>query len=170
MTSKDKQKLLILFLFVLFFFILPLFSDIPTDQDCPAPENLESMDVYQFLSREVEGSLSPEQALNAFVKMCEMDVDCRDDRILLESYYFEETETYYLHLARQFQFSNSTEFVQLHLDLAFSLSKDMPHPDTLAWHITAITDLTEVLSQWQAFLAVKDLTPSDIKVSIDWTW
>lgn len=139
-------------------------------RNCPAPDDLESMEVYQFLSQEISSESTPEEAFEAFSRMCELSVACLDDRILLEALYYEEFGVYNVHLARQFQFSNSNEFVQLHLDLSFSAAELSNLPQFSQWHDTSTTDVRAFLSDSDCFHAVAGHIPSYTGVSIDWTW
>lgn len=137
---------------------------------CPAPDDLESMEVYQFLSQEISSNSTPEEAIEAFAQMCEISIECLDDRILFEALYYEESGIYNIHLARQFQFSNSTEFVQLHLDLSFSAADLSNLPQTSIWYDTKTTDVRTLLFDSDCFHAVANHMPSYTGVSIDWTW
>ena len=136
----------------------------------PAPDDLESMEVYQFLSQEISSKSTPEEAFEAFAQMCEISVECLDDQIYLEALYYEESGIYNIHLARQFQFSNSTEFVQLHLDLSFSAADLSNLPQTSMWYDAKTTDVRTLLFNSDCFQAVADHIPSRTSVFIDWTW
>lgn len=170
MTKKDKRLLIGLALFFLFTLSSYLIAGVPSDEDCPAPEDLESMEVYRFLNKAIHDDVTPEEAIEAFARMCELPVDCLDDRILVESYSFGETGKYYIHLARQFQFSDNTEFVQLHLDLSFSAAEMQELPFASSWFITNATDVRKLLYNSDCFQAVVGLAPTYAGVAIDWTW
>lgn len=167
MSKRDIRFLCILVLIVLFC-IVPLVRE--GAPNCPAPTDLESMEVYQFLSETIQENSTPEEAIEAFAQMCELPVDCLDDQILFEYRYSEYSGNFNIHLARQFQFSDSAEYVQLHLDLTFSIDKMEKFPRACNWYITDRTDIRTLLTESDGFRAVDGISPSYTGVAIDWTW
>lgn len=137
---------------------------------CPAPTDLESMEVYQYLSQAVAEEMTTAELAQVFSQMCAMPVECLDDTILRESLYDEQSGCYNIHIARQFQFSDSTEFVQLHLVVTYAAESADGLPETSAWCDNGSADIREILDQWQAFEAVKSQTLKEVRVFIDWTW
>lgn len=170
MSKKDKWMLAGLALLVLFMLSPYLIAGIPSDDDCPAPDDLESMEVYQFLSQAVHEDTTPDEAIEAFARMCEIPVKCRDDQILIECRYSEYSDSFNIHIVRQFEFSDSLEYVQLHLDLTYSAEEMTEYPNSLAWYDTGNVDIRDILTQWDAFAAVEGMIPDYAGVAIDWTW
>lgn len=122
------------------------------------------MAVYQTLRNSVGRDMTGGELAAAFEAMCRMDVDCLSDMVLVEYGPGSGDDTLAVHLARQFEFSGESEFVQLHLDLIFPMAEG---PETLSgcqWYASGAPDLT-VLTD-----TLGTLTPLEISVSIDWTW
>lgn len=154
---------------VLILLFLHLIKRLPGN-DAPAPILLKNMEVYKVLKRSVHINSTVSEAIEAFSKMCEMEVNCKSDLILVESHSFSQTDNFNIHIARQFEFSDRHEFVQLHLDLDFSLSQLENAPNGCKWYDNDSVDIQKVLNHCPPILAVKDIKPSDVRVFIDWTW
>ena len=167
MTKRNICFLCILALIPMFFIFSLVREGVPS---CPAPTDLESMEVYQFLNEAVREDTTPEEAIEAFARMCEMPVDCLDDQILFEYRYSDYSGNFYIHLARQFQFCDSAEYVQLHLDLTFPTGKMQDFPKSCNWYVTSRTDVRKLLSESEGFQSVDGILPSYTGVAIDWTW
>jgi hypothetical protein len=128
------------------------------------------MDVYQYLSKEISSESTPDQIISAFSQMCKMPVACRDDMILVELLPDSESNSYSIHLVRQFEFSNSYEYVQLHISIDYNTDSQYELPKVSRWFDTANTDIEDFLMQNKAFDAVSELEPEYFNVHIGWTW
>ena len=170
MNKRDKFIISAITASLILFILLLKMIPLPSTNDCPAPDNLESMDVYQYLSAELSIQSSPDQIIQVFSQMCKMPVACRDDRILVELLPYSDRNTYCIHLARQFEFSDSSEFVQLHIDIQYDMGGQSDFPKISRWFNTATTDIEDFLIQIEPFAAVSDLDPTSLNVSIGWTW
>lgn len=167
MSKRDVRFLCLLAAFFMFLIASMIKNQPPA---CPAPSNLEDMEVYLFLKDAITADSTPEEAIEAFAQMCEIPVECLDDQILFEYRYSEYSGKFCIHLARQFQFSDNAEYVQLHLDLTFPSDAAKEFPRSCTWHDTGRTDIRKLLTESESFRAVAGLLPNYTGVAIDWTW
>ena len=160
-----------IFLLALIFLIL-LFSRLtdPAIDYTPAPENLESMEVYQMLRTSVSPEMTLADLINAFGEMCEIEVDCQSDSILFEYMSSISGDAFSVHLARQFEFYGEMESVQLHMDLLFPTNEAAKEMKLSTWYSTDSEDITRSIQSSEGFQVFQDCIPTDISVSIDWTW
>lgn len=167
MSKRDVRFLCLLAAFFMFLIASMIKNQPPA---CPASSNLEDMEVYLFLKDAITADSTPEEAIEAFAQMCEIPVECLDDQILFEYRYSEYSGKFCIHLARQFQFSDNAEYVQLHLDLTFPSDAAKEFPRSCTWHDTGRTDIRKLLTESESFRAVAGLLPNYTGVAIDWTW
>ena len=160
----------IVIVMILFFPVFVYLLNHPSDAYCPAPIFLKRMEVYRALKGSIHTGTTTQEAINAFSAMCNMEVMCKSDMILVESLPFSQSDILNIHMARQFEFSGRQEFVQLHLDLDYPLSQIGNAPKGSKWYDTDSVDIQKVLHTCPPLLAVMDIKPSDVRVFIDWTW
>ena len=131
---------------------------------------LKSLVVYRILNDSIRDGMSLDEMIDAFSRMCETSVGEPDD-LLFETGIFDFTgeKKFHFSLVRQFQFLDSNEYVQLHLEILYSSRPLLKLFYSTKWGKPSDGSFFENVRNSPAYKAVNNLPIAGVVVRIDET-
>lgn len=93
------------------------------------------MKTLKFLNSNVNPTMTLLSIIDTFGRMCRMNIDCNDEMFLFESgsALRNGQKIFLFSMVRQFG-SDDNEFMQLHLDVSYSLTDENTNISECSWH------------------------------------
>lgn len=131
---------------------------------------LEKLVVYRTLKASIHVGMTLEEMIDAFAEMCKISVGEPDD-LLFETgnYNFTGEKMFYFSLARQFQFLDDNEYVQLRLEVTYAPSPKTALCYTTKWGSLTDGDFFAMVKGSRAFRIARGLPIAEVNVRIEET-
>lgn len=130
-------------------------------------ERLQCLVVYRTLRDMVRDGMTLDELIDAFEKMCELDVG-EPDMLLFETgtYDFTGKKMYHFDLVRQFDFLGGDELVQLHLTVLYEPSPKLSLLRKIHWGEPEDGSFFAVVRGSMAYRAVKSLPIARMEIDV----
>lgn len=130
-------------------------------------EILQRLVVCRSLRELVQDSMTLDELIDAFEKMCAHDVG-EPDMLLFETgtYDFTGKKMFHFDLVRQFQFLNEDEFVQLHLTVLYEPSPKLALLRKIHWGEPEDGSFFSIVRNSRAYHAVMNLPIAQVRIDI----
>ncbi len=151
--------------------IMEIIENTMQSDDCADPEQrqqaLEQLVVYRTLRETIHDGMTLEEMVDAFAQMCSISVGEPDDLLFeVGTFGFDGETQFQFSLARQFEFLNEAEYVQLHLDVFYTPDRKTKSLHDIKWSATQDGDFFNMVKSSRAFRVVKDMPITKVDVYI----
>ena len=146
----------------------PELSEQLDQEEARRQEFLQSLTVYRQLKASVSHGMTLEELIGAFQDMCTVSVGEPDD-LLFETgtYDFTGEKLFYFTLARQFQFMDDNEYVQLRMNVLFLPTAATRHLYSVKWGNQTKGDFWGKVQRSRAYKAVRDLPVYRVEILVE---
>ena len=146
----------------------PDLSELLDQEDAQRQEFLQSLTVYRQLKASISDGMTLDELIEAFQTMCTVSIGEPED-LLFETgtYDFTGEKLFYFTLARQFQFMDDSEYVQLRMNVLFQSTSATKRLYGVKWGKQSKGNFWCKVQRSRAYHAVKDLPIYKVEIFVE---
>lgn len=130
-----------------------------------------SMNILEFLEKEIVDKHSLDDLISAFEEMCEIPIEEETEKMILfetGTYSFTGRPMFNFSLVRQYP-NEEEEYYQLHLDIMFEPTPDNSSFQQATWSFEIEDNIFDYIRKSREYMCLKDIPIARIDVYLDET-